>query len=122
MHTPHKVNYYYALLLIFMGTFGLFSRYSVEGDWQITSLIPAFFGIVLLPLTKGIKNENRVIAHIAVVFTMLLAFMTTYMFIKGWEPEFIFSRKFFIMLIVGLSSYIVLAIYVAGFIDKKKAK
>ncbi len=122
MNTPHKVNYYYALLLIFMGTFGLFARYSTEGDWQLTSLIPAFFGIALLPLTKGIKNDNSVIAHIAVAITLVLAFVTTFMFIKGWEPEFIFSRKFFIMLIVGLSSYIVLAIYVAGFIDKKKAK
>jgi ABC-type multidrug transport system permease subunit len=109
-------------MLIFIGLFGLLARYVEIGDWQVTSLIPAFFGIILLPMSKGIKNENPIIAHLAVVVTMILALMVTYMFIKGWSNDFVGSRKFFIFLIVGLASYSAIAIYVAGFIEKKKAK
>lgn len=122
MHTPHKVNLIYAFILIILGTFGFLARYFEAGDFQITALIPAFFGIILIPMTKGIKNENTVIAHIAVVLTLLLGVMISYMFFKNLSSEFIGSRKFFIFLISGLASYVALAIYVAGFIDKKKNK
>jgi hypothetical protein len=120
MHTPHKVNNIYAILLIILGLFGFLARYYEIGDYQVTSLIPAFFGIILLPMSKGIKNENTVIAHLAVVLTLILGVMITFMFFKGYSAEFIGSRKFFIFLISGLASYIALGIYVAGFIDKKK--
>lgn len=120
MHTPHKVNIIYAFLLIILGLFGFLARYYYQGDFQFTSLIPAVFGLILIPMTKGIRNENTVIAHIAVVLTLVLGVMITFMFFKALSIEFIGSRKFFIFLISGLASYIALGIYVAGFIDKKK--
>lgn len=120
MYTPHKVNFIYAILLIVLGLFGFSARYFYQGDLQFTSLIPAFFGLVLLPMTKGIREENTVIAHIAVVLTLVLGVMITFMFIKGFSNEFIGSRKFFIFLISGIASYIALGIYIAGFVDKKK--
>ncbi len=120
MHTPHKVNFGYALLLIALGLFGFMARYLEIGDIQITSLIPAFFGIILLPMTNGIKAENTIIAHIAVVLTLILGVMITFMFFKNFSSEFVGSRKFYIFLISGLASFIALGIYVAGFIHKKK--
>ena len=120
MKTPHKVNYYYALFLILIGLFGFAARYSTDGDFQVTSLIPAFFGFILLFFTKGIKNDNSVVAHIAVVLTLVLAAVVTYMFTKNLSPEFIGTRKFFIFLITAVVSYVVLGLYVAGFIDKKR--
>lgn len=120
MHTPHKVNIIYAILLIILGLFGFLARYFEQGDFAFTSLIPAFFGLVLIPMTKGIKNENTIIAHIAVVLTLILGVMITFMFFKNLGAEFNGTRKFFIFLISGLASYIALGIYVAGFIDKKK--
>ena len=120
MKTPHIVNFYYALFLILIGLFGFFVRYYTDGDLQITSLIPAFFGFVLLFFTKGIKADNAVVAHIAVTLTLILAFMVTFMFFKNLSAEFTVSRKFYIFLLTGIVSYLVLAIYIAGFIDKKK--
>jgi len=122
MHTPHKVNIVYALLLIVLGLFGFLARYFEQGDFAFTSLIPAVFGLVLIPMTKGIKEENTVIAHIAMVLTLILGVMISFMFFKNLDTEFIGTRKFFIFLISGLASYIALGIYVAGFIDKKKNK
>lgn len=120
MKTPHRVNYYYAIFLLLIGIFGFIARYTSDGDIQVTSLIPAFFGFVLLFFTKGIKNDNKVIAHLAVVLTLVLAVVVTYMFVKNLSSEFIGTRKFFIFLVTGLVSYVVLGIYVAGFIDKKR--
>lgn len=120
MKTPDKVNYYYAIFLILIGLFGFVARYSIQGDMQVTSLIPVFFGIIFLFLTKGIKNENSVIAHLAVVLTFVLAAVVTYMFFKNLSAEFVGSRKFFIFLLTAVVSYVVLGIYVAGFIDKKR--
>jgi heme/copper-type cytochrome/quinol oxidase subunit 3 len=40
---------------------------------SFTALIPSFFGIVLLIMYSGIKNENKTIAHIAVILTFVLA-------------------------------------------------
>lgn len=120
MKTPHKVNYYYAIFLIFIGLFGFAARYSSQGDVQVTSLIPAFFGIILLFFTKGIKSDNSVIAHLAVVLTLVLAAVVSYMFFKNLNAEFIGSRKFFIFLLTAIVSYVVLGIYIAGFIDKKR--
>ena len=120
MKTPHKVNYYYALFLIFIGMFGFAARYIGNGDIQVTSLIPAFFGLTLLFFTKGIKNENVIISHMAVVLTFILAAVVSYMFFKDLSPEFIGNRRFFIFLTTGLISYLVLGIYIAGFIDKKR--
>lgn len=120
MKTPHKVNYYYAIFLIIIGIFGFLARYLIEGDVQLTSLIPSFFGVVLLFFTKAIKAENSFMAHLAVVLTMLLAFIVTFMFIKNLSTEFLGSRKFYIFLITAVVSYFVLSIYIAGFIDKKR--
>ena len=38
----------------------------------MTALIPAIAGVILLLLNNGVKAENKVIAHIAVVLTLLL--------------------------------------------------
>lgn len=122
MKHPHIVNLYFSLLLITLGLYGLFARYFEMGDWQITSLIPAFFGLILLTMTSGIKKENTIISHIAVVLTIVMAGMVSYLFISKLGSDFNGSRKFFIFLITGLASYIAFGIYLAGFISKKKNK
>ena len=45
---------------------------SVDGKSQnITALIPLILGGILLLCHKGIKNNNKIIAHIAVLVTLL---------------------------------------------------
>ena len=36
-----------------------------------TSLIPVVIGAILLVLNKGVKNQNKVIAHLAVLATFI---------------------------------------------------
>ena len=44
----------------------------MDGDGKsITALIPVIFGVVLLLCYSGIKKQNKVIAHIAVLVTFI---------------------------------------------------
>ena len=47
-----------------------------------TALIPLFFGIALLLCYRGVKNENKIISHIAVVLT-LIVFLALFMPLNG---------------------------------------
>ena len=49
-----------------MGVWGYFESQSG------TAFIPVGFGVALLLCTPGVKKENKVIAHIAVVLTLLI--------------------------------------------------
>ncbi len=66
-HTASLIN---AILLITLSAWGYFSSETPS----MTALIPTFFGIALLAMNKGVKNENKVIAHIAVLVTLLMVF------------------------------------------------
>ena len=41
---------------------------------SITALIPTAFGAILLACAGGVKNQNKIIAHIAVLLTLLILF------------------------------------------------
>ncbi|MEC7908577.1 MAG: hypothetical protein VYB95_04595, partial [Verrucomicrobiota bacterium] len=59
----HLIN---SIVLVVFGLWG----YSVGGSF--TALIPVFFGLVLLSLYKGVKNEAKVPAHLAVLLTIII--------------------------------------------------
>ena len=61
----HNASLVNAILLITMGGWGYFESGSP------TSLIPVIIGIILVLLNKGIKTQNKVVAHIAVLVTLL---------------------------------------------------
>lgn len=61
--TANLIN---ALTLIIMGVWGYFATQSG------TSFIPVGFGVALLACHPGVQKENKVIAHIAVVLTLLI--------------------------------------------------
>ena len=65
---PHTANLLNAATLIVMGLWGYFSSESPSN----TALIPVGAGAVLMMLYNGVKTENKVVAHIAVVLTLLL--------------------------------------------------
>lgn len=64
-HTASLIN---ALILI---GFGLWAYLGSETPSK-TALIPAGFGVVILTLYKGIKKEDKIVAHIAVVLTLVI--------------------------------------------------
>ena len=61
-HIASLVN---GIILIVIGLWGYLESSSA------TSLIPVGIGAVLLLLNKGVKNSNKLIAHIAVLITLL---------------------------------------------------
>lgn len=62
-----KANLLNSIVLIAVGGWGYF-----DGDGKsITALIPVIFGVVLLLCYNGIKKQNKVIAHIAVLVTFI---------------------------------------------------
>ena len=70
---PSKVNLINSLILIVMPLWAYLTYESIDPNstQSITALIPMFLGIVLLFCTSGIKNQNKIIAHIAVFITLL---------------------------------------------------
>ena len=65
---PHITSFTNAVILIILSSWGYFS----SDTPSITALIPAFIGIILLVCNASIKRENKAIAHIAVVLTLLI--------------------------------------------------
>ncbi|MBI9069569.1 MAG: hypothetical protein JEZ09_19895 [Salinivirgaceae bacterium] len=57
-----------AIVLI---SFGLWGYYGSESS-SMTAFIPVAFGTIFLVLNKGVKNENKLIAHIVVILTLLV--------------------------------------------------
>jgi hypothetical protein len=72
--TVEKMNLINALTLVILGLWGFIdvNTPSLETGISWTALIPVFFGAILLLCHKGIKNGSKVIAHIAVVLTLLI--------------------------------------------------
>ena len=63
---PHVANLLNAAVLIVVGLWGYFETGSN------TAFIPVGFGVALLACNGGVKSENKVVAHIAVVLTLLI--------------------------------------------------
>lgn len=57
-----------AIILIIFGSWG----YLASNTPSVTALIPVAIGLLLLLLYKGIKNEKKIQAHIAVVLTVIV--------------------------------------------------
>mgnify|MGYP001200431455 CR=1 FL=1 len=62
----YKANLINAVTLILLGTWGYFDSFS------ITALIPVLFGATLAGLSNSIKNNNKLLSHIAVIATLII--------------------------------------------------
>ena len=51
---------------------GFFESYAEDGIKAMTAIIPVVIGFILLICNRGIKNQNKIIAHIAVLLTLLI--------------------------------------------------
>ena len=100
--------------LILIGLWGYLSVSS------ITALIPVAFGIGLILCDSGLKNHNKLIAHIAVLLTLVILLALIGMRL----PKSIDGGGIGLVRVILMISTSVLAMvyFVKSFIDARKAK
>ncbi|MFT5918036.1 MAG: hypothetical protein ACJAWV_002369 [Flammeovirgaceae bacterium] len=112
-HTASLIN---AFLLIALGAWGYFGSETPSN----TALIPVMVGLILVALNKGVKAENKVIAHIAVLITLVMIFGLA-MPLKGaiGRGDTMAAIRVGIMLV---STIVAMVAFVKSFIAAKKAR
>ena len=107
-HTASLVN---AILLISVGGWGYLESGSP------TSLIPVVIGTILVLLNKGIKKQNKIVAHIAVLVT-LLGFALIMPLMKALEDG---RNDAILRILIMLSSSVyAMVFFVRSFIQARK--
>ncbi len=112
----HSASLLNALLLLGLSAWGYLSSDAPS----LTALIPAAFGLLLCACYPGLKAENKAVAHIAVLLT-LVVLLALFMPLRGA----IAREDTLAMLRVGLmlaSSALALALFVKSFIDVRRAR
>lgn len=66
--TAHRASLINAITLLFCSGWG----YWATDFKSLTALIPAVFGVALLLCYKGVREHNKLIAHVAAVLTVVL--------------------------------------------------
>ena len=110
-----KANLLNSIVLIAVGGWGYF-----DGDGKsITALIPVIFGVVLLLCYSGIKKQNKVIAHIAVLATFI-CLLGLFMPLNGAieRGNDIAVGRVSAMIV---SSFAALIFFIKSFIENRKA-
>ena len=69
--TTSRANLINSISLIVVSLWGYFVVNANANEWEWTPLIPVVFGVILFLCNKGLKNEDKVIAHIVVVLTLV---------------------------------------------------
>lgn len=112
-HVASLIN---AITLVAMGAWG----YMGSDEPSPTALIPVFFGVVIFVLNRGLKIENKVVAHIVVVLTLLimLALFMPFKAAMGRGDNMAMIR---IGLMI-LTSAFAFILFIKSFIAARKAK
>ena len=111
----YQINFFNALILILVGLWGF-----IDVDYSPTALIPVFFGVILLLCSNGVKNENKVIAHVAVLFTLLILVALVGMRLpKSLESG---GAGLFRVIIMIITSSVSMISFIQSFIAARKNK
>ena len=109
-----KANLINSITLIAIGLWGYFESSS------ITALIPVVFGFILIVCSKGVKNQNKLIAHIAVLLTLIILLSLAGMRLpKSIESG---GLGLFRVLCMIVTSTLAMIFFVRSFIDARKNK
>ena len=112
-HTTSLVN---AIALISMGAWG----YIDSDSKAITALIPVIIGVILLLINSGVKKENKIIAHIAVLLTLIITIGLIKPFLGSLEKANITGTIRVSLMI--LSSLWAMIAFIQSFIAARKSK
>ncbi|MEM7107680.1 MAG: hypothetical protein AAF519_05590 [Bacteroidota bacterium] len=110
----HTVSLLNALLLIGLSSWGYFDSETPS----VTALIPAFIGIALLICNPGVKKENKVVAHIAVLLTLVVAIGLFRPFMGVIDRGN--TLGIFRVSVMLISTVLAMAFFVKSFIDVRR--
>ena len=119
---PYQANLLNSITLILMPLWAYFSFVGSEDkpELSLTAFIPLIFGIILLLCNGGIKKENKIIAHIAVLITFIALIGLTMPLKSAIADERTLSIiRVLIMISTGLIS---LFYFIKSFIQARKNK
>mgnify|MGYP001303410414 FL=1 len=112
-HTTSLIN---ALILVIMGLWGYF-----ESDSRpVTALIPVVVGIILVAINNGVKKENKIIAHIAILLTLIITIGLIKPFLGSLERGNITGIIRVSLMI--LTSLLAMIAFIQSFIAARKVK
>lgn len=112
-HTVSLVN---AITLVVLGGWGYFSSETPSP----TALIPVIAGIILLVLNNGVKKENKVVAHIAVVVTLIIL-LGLFMPLRGAIGRSDTTAIIRVAIMI-ITTILAMVYFVKSFIDARKKR
>ena len=109
-----NANLINSICLIGMGLWGYFELSAP------TAFIPVGFGVVLLACQSGVKKENKIVAHIAVLLTLLILIALCGMTL----PKKIESGGAGLLRVLSMvvTSALSMVLFIKSFIDARKNK
>lgn len=113
--TTVRANLLNSFSLIILGFWGYYDTFPDPESW--TPLIPVIFGVVLLLCNSGIKKENKLVAHIAVVLTLLILIALCFRL-----PKTEAGLDQYRVLAMIVTSGIAMGTFIKSFIDARKKK
>lgn len=102
------------MILIAVGIWGASAT-----NWAPTAFIPVVFGVILLALNGGVRKQNKVIAHIAVVLTLLVLIALFKPLMGALEKG---GTATFRIILMQVSSLIAMIFFIKSFRDARKAR
>ena len=109
---PHKSNFLNSIILIGFGVWGYFDTQSG------TAFIQVVIGVILLLCNNGLKNENKIASHIAVLLTLIILIALIGMRLpKSFDSGGVGLFRVIVMIITSLFATIT---FIKSFIDARK--
>ena len=112
----HKVSLINAISLVLIGGFG----YLQSNEPSPTALIPIIVGVLLIAMNKGVKEENKIIAHIAVLLTLIMLlglFMPLIGSLKRGDIQATLRVSVMMITTIGALFY-----FIKSFIDARRSR
>ena len=116
----YQANMLNVLTLIAMSLWAYFAYEPTPDKMSpsVTTFIPLVFGVILLLCHNGIKKENKIIAHVAVLVTLLSVIGLTKPFMSALDEE-----RFMSVFRVGamiLTGVLAMTIFIQSFIRNRR--
>jgi len=113
---PHIASLVNAIILILMGSWG----YIDSDSKAVTALIPVIIGVILLLVNNGVKKENKIISHIAVLLTFVILLGLIMPLMGSIERQN--SLAIIRVLLMIISTVWALITFIQSFIAERKAR